>query len=218
MTSGCSGWNSGTGLEHQCRRQQHAFLRPEFGQQPSPRHQTEFSHDLLAPFQRDITPATTTDPSREGFTVAPPPSHPLQLIVFSNFQYLDAEFTERDPDPPRRRRWWVTTSLRPISFGKAVSLSEGRCFQLRSPEFTSRINSGPTTTSQIRPPRPARPSGSGGCRPMPYSISAPKFIWRRTSACSGISNLSDEKYYSRVFLNGLIDPARGPVRQRVREF
>lgn len=23
----------------------------------------------------------------------------------------------------------------------------------------------------------------------------------------GISNLSDEKYYSRVFLNGLIDPA-----------
>jgi len=59
--------------------------------------EAEFSYDLLAPFQVEIAPVTTTADSKSSnkdVAVAPPPSHPLQLIVFSNVQFLDAEFTE----------------------------------------------------------------------------------------------------------------------------
>jgi len=57
----------------------------------------EVAYDFLAPFQHEIAVnnTTTKDSKTSSKDVAvPEPSHPLQLIVFSNIQLLDAEFTE----------------------------------------------------------------------------------------------------------------------------
>jgi outer membrane receptor protein involved in Fe transport len=40
-----------------------------------------------------------------------------------------------------------------------------------------------------------------------FNLSAEVYLAKNVRLFGGISNLGDEKYYSRVFLNGLIDPA-----------
>jgi Fe(3+) dicitrate transport protein len=53
----------------------------------------EISYDLLAPFQHEVVAEPDSKSSSKDITV-PVVSRPLQLIVFSNIQLLDAEFTE----------------------------------------------------------------------------------------------------------------------------
>jgi len=40
-----------------------------------------------------------------------------------------------------------------------------------------------------------------------FNLSSEWYLTKNVRLIAGISNLGDEKYYSRVFLNGLIDPA-----------
>ncbi len=42
-----------------------------------------------------------------------------------------------------------------------------------------------------------------------FNFSAEWYLTKNVRLIGGISNLADEKYYSRAFLNGLIDPAPG---------
>lgn len=40
-----------------------------------------------------------------------------------------------------------------------------------------------------------------------FNLSSEWYVTKNVRLIAGVSNLADEKYYSRVFLNGLIDPA-----------
>ncbi len=173
----------------------------------------EISYDLLAPFQHDLAPAPEPDPkSSPKNVVVGPVSPPLQLIVFSNLQLLNAEFTESGLIIPQTGQ----TARR-----QHAELCAG-CFVERRHHFpqgpgistlpslasTPPINSGPTRIS----PNPAMrqcvilvPAKIPSYKV--FTLSGEVYLTHNVRLFAGISNLFNEKYYSRVFLNGLIDPA-----------
>jgi Fe(3+) dicitrate transport protein len=175
--------------------------------------EAEVSYDLLAPFQTEITPASVTTDSKSSnkdVSVAPPPSHPLQLIVFSNFQYLDAEFTESALLVPGTTRTFVgnTPNYAPDFIWKGgITFQKEKCFRFTfsgvhvSEQFWADNNLGnPAVGAPLLVPA-IIPSYTV------FNFSSEFYLTKNVRLIAGISNLADEKYYSRVFLNGLIDPA-----------
>jgi Fe(3+) dicitrate transport protein len=174
--------------------------------------EAEFSYDLLAPFTAELTPVTT-DPKSGKDATPPPLSHPLQLIVFSNFQYLDAEFTESEVLVPTTTHTLVGNepAYAPDFIWKGgITFQKEKCFRVTvsgvhvSDQFWADNNrpnpAGATTTAAILVPAviPAY---------TVFNFSTEVYLTKNVRLYGGISNLADEKYYSRVFLNGLIDPA-----------
>jgi Fe(3+) dicitrate transport protein len=116
----------------------------------------ELSYDFLARFQHPPLVTTQPEPGKDvkDAKVAAVPGvpiegfHPLQLIAFSNVQFLDAEFTGSDiPDQVGK-----TPALPPTSCLKAASLSGSRGVStLRSRAFMLHSNSGPTWTFHFQP-------------------------------------------------------------------
>ncbi|HEX4640932.1 MAG TPA: TonB-dependent receptor [Chthoniobacterales bacterium] len=173
--------------------------------------EAEVSYDLLAPFQHEM-PATTTTDAKSGkdVTAPAPPSHPLQLIVFSNFQYLDAEFTESEILIPGTTQTLVGNepAYAPDFIWKGgITFQKEKCFRFTisgvhvSDQFWADNNRpNPATGAPILVPA-VIPSYTV------FNLSAEVYLTKNVRLFGGISNLADEKYYSRVFLNGLIDPA-----------
>ncbi|MEY2550986.1 MAG: Fe(3+) dicitrate transport protein [Verrucomicrobiota bacterium] len=177
--------------------------------------EAEFSYDLLAPFQTDLTAASvTTDPkSGKDVSVAPEPQRPLQLIVFSNFQYLDAEFTESELLVPGTTRTFVgnTPNYAPDFIWKGgITFQKEKCFRLTfsgvhvSDQFWADNNLGNPAVPTV-----AAPSLVPAVIPAytVFNFSSEWYLTKNVRLIAGVSNLTDEKYYSRVFLNGLIEPA-----------
>lgn len=174
--------------------------------------EAEFSYDLLAPFQHEM-PVTTTKDAKSGkdVSVAPPP-HPLQLIVFSNFQFLDAEFTESSLLAPGTNESLVGNepAYAPDFIWKGgISFQKEKCFR-----FTlSGVHVSDQFWADNNRPNPSAPLGAPILVPAvipSYTVlnfSAEFYLTKNVRLFGGISNLAEEKYYSRVFLNGLIDPA-----------
>ncbi len=177
--------------------------------------EAEFSYDLLAPFQTEIAPVTTPTDSKSSnkdVAVAPPPSHPLQLIVFSNVQFLDAEFTESALLVPGTTRTLEgnTPAYAPDFIWKGgITFQKEKCFRITfsgvhvSDQFWADNNLGnPAVGAPLLVPA-VIPSYTV------FNLSSEWYLTKNVRLIAGISNLGDEKYYSRVFLNGLIDPAPG---------
>jgi Fe(3+) dicitrate transport protein len=176
--------------------------------------EAEISYDLLAPFQRDIPAMTTSDAkSSKDVAVAAPPSHPLQLIVFSNVQFLDAEFTESSQVVAATGQSFVgnAPAYAPDWIWKGgITFQKERCFRITF--------SGVHVSDQFWQDSNQPLLAAGGVVSVPaiipsytvWNLSGEVYLTKNVRLMAGISNLTDEKYYSRAFLTGLIDPA--PMR------
>jgi len=172
--------------------------------------EAEISYDLLAPFQHDVTPVS--DPKDSKNFVAPLVSRPLQLVVFSNVQFLDAEFTESElllPGSTTKTLVGNDPAYAPDFIWKGgISFRKEKCFNIT----LSGVYSADQFWSDTNLPNPASglptvlvpaviPSY------LVFNLSSEWYLTKNIRLIAGVGNLADEKYYSRVFLNGLIDPA-----------
>ncbi|HMG05441.1 MAG TPA: TonB-dependent receptor [Chthoniobacterales bacterium] len=175
----------------------------------------EVSYDLLAPFHQDVVaePDSKSWSSKDGPKPAPIVSRPLQLVVFTNIQLLDAEFTESTqivPNSGGRTFVGNEPAYAPDVIVKGgISFRKEKCFN-----FTL---SGIYVSNQFWADSNAPLLGIGGIVLVPavipsytvFNFSAEWYLTKNVRLIGGISNLADEKYYSRAFLTGLIDPAPG---------
>ena len=120
------------------------------------------------------------------------------LNVFSNLQLLDAEFTDSQIPGQIGKEPAYSPS---VLFKGGVTLSKDNCFDVTftavyvSEEFWADSNLGtPTIPAEI-------PSY------VVLNLAGDWKITKNLKLIAGISNLADEKYYSRVFFNGSIEPA-----------
>jgi Fe(3+) dicitrate transport protein len=183
----------------------------------------EVAYDFLAPFQHEITPTDTTTAkdakSSKDVTVVPP-TPPLQLIVFGNVQLLDAEFTESGQTflvngVPNSFVGNAPAYAPDVVFKGGITFKRDKCFNVTlsgvyvSDQFWQDSNqpggSTPATVAFTGIIPAQIPSYTI------YNLSAEFYLTKNVRVFGGISNLSDEKYYSRVFPfgGGSIDPAPG---------
>lgn len=174
----------------------------------------EISYDFLAPFQHEWT-APEVDPKASPKDIAEPPHvAPLQLIVFSNIQLLDAEFTDSSllrPGSTTETLVGNTPNYAPDVLWKGgISFRKDKCFNIT----LSGIYSSSQFWSDTNAPNPAVPTAANPIlvpAEIPsykvFNLSGEFYVTKNIRLIAGVSNFTDEKYYSRVFLNGLIDPA-----------
>ena len=134
----------------------------------------------------------------------------MQLIVFSNLQLLDATFTESSLIIPQTGQTAVgnTPNYAPDVLWKGgITFCKQGYFNFTfsgvyvSDQFWSDTNQ-PNANAQGVILVPAKiPSYKV------FNLSGEYYLTHNVRLFAGISNLFNEKYYSRVFLNGLIDPA-----------
>lgn len=172
--------------------------------------EAEFSYDLLAPFQHEIVPESVSADAKSNKEVsAPVRPRPLQLIVFSNFQYLDAEFTESDQIVAATGESFVGNkpSYAPEFIWKGgITFQKEKCFRLTF----SGVHVADSFWQDSNQPLLA-----GAVVTVPaiipaytvWNFSSEVYLTKNVRLIAGVSNLSDEKYYSRAFLTGLIEPA-----------
>jgi Fe(3+) dicitrate transport protein len=173
----------------------------------------ELSYDLLAPFQHAPLPELQPEPSKGVVDagkaihvpgVLPGDYRPFKLVAFSNVQFLDAEFTESALLIPGTDETFVgnTPAFAPDFLLKGgISFSRERCFDLAltaiyvAQQFWQDSNIGsPAIPKSHIPPYKV------------FNLSGDLYITKYLRLIAGISNLTDEKYYNRVFANG-IEPA-----------
>ena len=178
--------------------------------------EAEISYDLLAPFHQDVVPTPDSKDSKDSKSMPVPPivTHPLQLVVFTNISLLDAEFTESTqviPNSGGRTFVGNDPAYAPDVIWKGgISFRKEKCFN-----FTlSGIYVADQFWADSNQPLLAQP---GNVVLVPavipsytvFNFSAEWYLTKNVRLIGGISNLADEKYYSRAFLTGLIDPAPG---------
>ena len=173
----------------------------------------ELYYDFLAPFQHPPMQQLQPEPGKavvdkDKVTVVPGvlPSdyRPFKLIAFSNVQFLDAEFTESALLQPGEDRTIVgnTPAFAPdLVLKGGISFQREHCFNIAltavyvSQQFWQDTNVGSPAIPKAQIP--------------PYSVfnlSGDFYINKNLRFIGGISNLTDAKYYNRVFANG-IEPA-----------
>ena len=171
--------------------------------------EAEASYDLLAPFQHEISASTTADAKLSKDVVVAEPTHPLQLIVFSNVQLLDAEFTESNQIVAATGQSFVGNepAYAPEWIWKGgVTFQKEKCFRITvsgvhvSEQFWQDSNQPLRTAGVITVPA-IIPSYTV------WNLSTEVYLRKNIRLLAGVSNLADEKYYSRAFLTGLIEPA-----------
>jgi Fe(3+) dicitrate transport protein len=171
--------------------------------------EAEVSYDLLAPFQHDVIASTTSDAKSPKDATVAAPTHPLQLIVFSNIQLLDAEFTESTLTVPATGRSFVGNepAYAPDWIWKGgVTFQKEKCFRVTisgvhsSDQFWQDSNQ-PLLSGPVVLVPAIIPSYTV------WNLSSEWYVTKNVRLIAGVSNLADEKYYSRAFLTGLIDPA-----------
>ena len=175
--------------------------------------EAEISYDLLAPFHQDVVAVPDSKSSSKDMPVPSIVSRPLQLVVFTNIQLLDAEFTESTqivPNSGGRTFVGNDPAYAPDVIWKGgISFRKEKCFN-----FTL---SGIYVSDQFWADSNAPLLGPGGIVTVPavipsytvFNFSAEWYLTKNVRLIGGVSNLADEKYYSRAFLTGLIDPAPG---------
>ncbi len=188
----------------------------------------EISYDFLSRFQHPPVPEPLPEPGKgvvdSKSTAVPGVSladyHPFKLIVFSNAQYLDAEFIESDlpqpqanllPPPHGKTIVGNTPNFAPEFLWKGgISFQKEKCFNLTfsavyvSSQFWSDTNVGARsafsqTTIRTNIPPKVPPY-------KVFNLSGFWYITKNVRLIGGISNLADLKYYNRIFGNG-IEPA-----------
>lgn len=170
----------------------------------------EISYDLLAPFQQEVV-ATVPDSKSVSSKDTPVAavSRPLQLVVFSNIQLLDAEFTESAQIVPGTTRTFVGNEpayAPDVIWKGGISFRKEKCFNLTlsgvyvSDQFWQDSNTALVTAGVVTVPAviPAY---------KVFNFSSEWYLTKNVRLIAGISNLFDGKYYSRAFMTGLIDPA-----------
>ncbi len=196
----------------------------------------EISYDFLAPFQHPPVPeapepkdySAAKDVNKDS-KVVPVPGisladyHPLRLILFSNAQYLDAEYIDSNlpqplgngTTPPGTTDTIVgnTPAFAPQFLWKGgLSFQKDKCFNLTlsavyvSQQYWSDTDAGVRVIPA--PPSTAFPTVIKPHIPSYYTVnlSGYWYINRNVRIIMGISNLTDLKYYDRIFGNG-IEPA-----------
>jgi Fe(3+) dicitrate transport protein len=172
----------------------------------------ELSYDFLAPFQH---PPIVLQPEPDKGVVdasknTPVPGislkdyHPLKLIAFSNVQFLDAEFTESALLIPGTNKTLVgnTPAFAPNFLLKGgLQLRKDNCFDITfSAIYVSQQFWQDTDIGNAQIPK---------AEIAPYKVfnlTGDFYLTRNLRIIAGITNLTDEKYYDRVFANG-IEPA-----------
>ncbi|HEX4630023.1 MAG TPA: TonB-dependent receptor [Chthoniobacterales bacterium] len=171
--------------------------------------EAEVSYDLLAPFQHDVIASTTADAKSPKDATVAAPIHPLQLIVFSNVQFLDAKFTESALTVAATGQSFVGNepAYAPDWIWKGgVTFQKEKCFRIT----ISGVHSSEQFWQDSN-----QPLIQGGVITVPaiipsytvWNLSSEWYVTKNVRLIAGVSNLADEKYYSRAFLTGLIDPA-----------
>jgi Fe(3+) dicitrate transport protein len=125
------------------------------------------------------------------------------LVVFSNVQLLDAVFTESETGLVGN-----TPAFAPdILWKGGITLRKDKCFDISltavyvSDEFWSDANASATPF----PGQLSTPAKIPAYKVL--DLSGDWYITRHCKLIAGISNLTNEKYYSRVFFGGQIEPA-----------
>jgi Fe(3+) dicitrate transport protein len=180
----------------------------------------EVAYDFLAPFQQEAI-ASVTDPkdSKDSKNIlhAKTDWHPLQLIVFTNVQVLDAEFTDSlqfATIAPGVTKSFVGNepAYAPSLVVKGgITFKRDKCFNVTltavhvDEQFWQDSNLAGSTPPTSVPIPAIIPSY------QVFNLSGEFYVTRNVRLIGGISNLADKKYYSRVFPfgGGSIDPAAG---------
>jgi Fe(3+) dicitrate transport protein len=172
----------------------------------------ELSYDFLAPFQHPpvvLQPEPGKDVVDKSKTIPVPGVlstdwRPLKLIAFSNVQFLDATYIESSLLVPGTNHTLVgnTPAFAPNFLMKGgLQLRKDNCFDITfsaiyvSQQFWQDTNIGNAAIpkAQIAPYKL-------------FSLTGDFYLTRNLRIIAGITNLTDEKYYDRVFANG-IEPA-----------
>ena len=170
----------------------------------------ELSYDFMELFRGNAL-TTANDNSKDAKddkqvagTRSLSPYADWHLIVFSNLQLLDAEFTESNLFVPRTTRSLVGNepAFAPNVLWKGgITFSRDNCFNITfsgvyvSDQFWRDSNAGTGTIPAKIPSYKA------------FNLAGDYRITKHLKLIAGISNLFDEKYYSRVFFDGSIEPA-----------
>ena len=173
----------------------------------------EVAYDFLAPFQHEpMAVVRDSKDSKSMVKETPREWHPLQLIVFTNVQVLDAEFTDSlqfatiAPGVTKSFVGNAPAYAPDLVIKGGITFKKDKCFNVTlsavhvSEQFLQDSNLGSATI-----PLAEIPSYDV------FNLSAEFYVTRNVRLIGGISNLGDEKYYSRVFPfgGGSIDPAPG---------
>lgn len=199
----------------------------------------EISYDFLATFQHPPEPETPapkdyTDYKNGNYAkdskVMPVPGtslndwHPLKLIIFSNAQYLDAEYIDSSllqplangQAPPANSTKTIvgnTPAFAPQFLWKGgLSFQREKCFDLTlsavyvSQQYWQDTDVG-AKSAVTGPTGPIRTVIDPHIAPY-YTLNLSGFCYvtKNVRLIGGISNLTDLKYYDRIFVNG-IEPA-----------
>jgi Fe(3+) dicitrate transport protein len=130
--------------------------------------------------------------------------------VFSNVQYLEAEFTESEQIVAATGQSFVGNepAYAPEFIWKGgITFQKEKCFRVTF--------SGVHVADQFWQDSNQPLLGAGGVVSVPaiipeytvWNLSSEWYLTKNVRLIAGVSNLSDEKYYSRAFLTGLIEPA-----------
>ena len=168
----------------------------------------ELSYDFLAgderPPQQGETDGKDAKDVKQAYLQTPSRFDGMHLVLFSNLQLLDAEFTESSTGLVGKEPAFAPSVLWKggITFRKERSFSVSFTGVYVSDEFFSDANT------------PAFDRNTGafvGPATIPaykvFNLSGDFYVHKNVRLIAGISNLFDEKYYSRVFFDGTIEPA-----------
>ncbi|MGA7275059.1 MAG: TonB-dependent receptor plug domain-containing protein, partial [Candidatus Udaeobacter sp.] len=174
----------------------------------------ELYYDFLAPFEHPPIVYVQPEPGKgvvDDKGKSPPVPgvsmadyHPLKLIAFSNVQYLNAEYTESSLLIPGTNRTLVgnNPAFAPEFLMKGgLQLRKDNCFDITfSAVFVSQQFWQDTDIGNAQIPK-------GHIPPYKvFNLTGDWYLTRYLRLIAGITNLTDEKYYDRVFANG-IEPA-----------
>jgi Fe(3+) dicitrate transport protein len=173
----------------------------------------ELYYDFLAPFQHPPIPQLQPEQAKavvdkDKIThvpgVLPEDYRPFKLIAFSNVQFLDAEYIESSLLIPGTNNTLVgnTPAFAPDFLLKGgISFQRDHCFNIAltaiyvSQQFWQDTDIGSATIPKAHIPAYSL-----------FNLSGEYYINKYLRLIGGISNLTDAKYYNRVFANG-IEPA-----------
>ncbi len=173
----------------------------------------ELSYDFLAPFQHPPIVEMQPEPGKGVVDASKSPPvpgvsmadyHPLKLIAFSNVQFLNAEFTESALLIPGTDRTLVgnNPAFAPQFLMKGgLQLRKDNCFDITfSAIYVSQQFWQDTDIGNAQIPKAQIPAYKV------FNLTGDWYLTRYLRLIAGITNLTDEKYYDRVFANG-IEPA-----------
>ncbi|MGC1323361.1 MAG: TonB-dependent receptor [Candidatus Udaeobacter sp.] len=172
----------------------------------------EFSYDFLAPFQHPPLVYVQPEPGKAVVDAKSPPVpgvsmadyHPLKLIAFSNAQLLDATYTESALLIPGTTKTLVGNdpAFAPDFLMKGgLQLRKDLCFDITfSAVYVSQQFWQDTDIGNAQIPKAHIPAYKV------FNLTGDWYITKNLRLIAGITNLTDEIYYDRVFANG-IEPA-----------